>query len=87
MAGQGGVYDPVTRICSGAGHIELTANNGERIILSEIRYKHIPSWAQVRDWLAGAGFTIERTYKNYSNEPLAENENDYVKATLWARKS
>ena len=85
-ASYGSVYDPVTRICAGAGHLDLTAINGERIIMSEIRYKHIPAWAQVCDWLTGAGFIVERTYRNYSKEPLADNESDYVKATIWAQK-
>ena len=85
--GFGGVYDPVSRICTGAGHMELTLNNGQRFILPETWHKHIPSQAQVYDWLAAAGFTVEKTYKNYTHEPLAEDESEYVKATLWARKN
>ena len=82
----GGVYDPVTRICTWASHTDLTTNNGEQIIESTTGYKHIPSLAQVYGWLTDAGFVIEKTYRNYKDEPLSENEPDYVKATIWARK-
>ena len=82
----GGVYDPVTRICTWAGHTELTTNGGERIIESRMGYKHIPTLEQVYRWLTSAGFVIEKTYRNYKDEPLSESEPDYVKATIWARK-
>jgi hypothetical protein len=29
---------------------------------------------------------VEKTYRNYTDESLAENEPDYVRATIWARK-
>jgi hypothetical protein len=60
--------------------------NGERIIESTAGYKHIPALKQVYAWLAKAGFSIEKTYKNYSDEPLDENHKDQVRATIWARK-
>ena len=82
----GSVYDPVTRICTWASHIELTTNNGGLIIESTMGYKHIPSLEQVFGWLREAGFIIEKTFRNYSDEPLTESEPDYVKATIWARK-
>ena len=82
----GGVYDPVTRICTWASHRELKTNNGELIIESTTGYKHIPTFEQVNKWLDDAGFIIKKTYKNYTNEPLSENESDYVKATIWAEK-
>lgn len=85
--GYGGVYDPVTRICAGASHLEITTNNGEQFILSQLRHKHIPTQAQVYGWLAEAGFTVERTYKNYSDAPLAEPIDETThRATIWARK-
>jgi SAM-dependent methyltransferase len=85
--GYGGVYDPVTQICTGAGHLEITTNNGEQFILAEQSSKHIPTQAQVYRWLAEAGLTIEKTYKNYSDEPLREpiDESTY-RATIWAWK-
>ena len=82
----GGVYDPVTRICTWASHKELTTNNGERIIESTTGHKHIPTLEQVYGWLSDAGFVVEKTFRNYKNEPLTESEPDYVKATIWARK-
>ena len=85
--GWGGAYDPVTRIHAGIGHWELTTNNGEQFRYAEKpNYKHIPAFSQVCGWLADAGLTIEKSYRNYTDEPLSETEPDYVKATIWARK-
>lgn len=84
----GGAYDPVTQICSGPNHWELTTNNGEQIILSSpCRYKHIPTQAQVYGWLASAGLTIERSYLNFTQDPIPEPIPEHMyRATLWARK-
>lgn len=82
----GGVYDPVTRICTWASHSELMTNNGECIVESTMGYKHIPTLKQVYGWLFDAGFSIEKTYRNYTDQPLSENESDHVRATIWARK-
>lgn len=82
----GSVYNPVTRVCAGANHFDLTANNGQRIILSEVWHKHIPSQEQVSAWLTSAGFTVEKTYRNYTVEPLDQRESGHVRATIWARK-
>ena len=83
--GYGGAYDPVTRIWSGIGHWKLTTNNGEQIIYAEKpRYKHILSLKQVYGWLTDAGFTVEKTFRNFTGEPIADNEPDHVRATIWA---
>lgn len=82
----GCVYDPLTHICTWASHTELLINNGKRIIESTMGYKHIPMLNQVYEWLTDAGFSIEKTYRNYKNEPLSEHEPDYVRATIWAKK-
>jgi len=82
----GGVYDPVTRICTWANHRDLMANNGERIIESTTGYKHIPTLKQVYGWLADAGFVIEKSYRNYTDEPLDEQHSDHVRATILAKK-
>ena len=83
----GGAYDPVTRIWTGIGHWELTTNNGEKFIYStKPRYKHIPTLKLVYSWLAEAGFTVEKAWRNYTDDPLSEQEPDYVKAIIWARK-
>ncbi len=83
----GSVYDPVTRICAGTEHWELKANNGESFIISEQWHKHIPSQAQVYGWLSEAGLTIERSYKNYTDEPIPEPlDESMYRATIWARK-
>ena len=84
--GYGNVYDPVTHICTWASHGDLLTNNGGRIIESTMGYKHIPMLNQVYGWLADAGLTIEKSYRNYTDEPVSENEPDYVKATIWAKK-
>jgi SAM-dependent methyltransferase len=82
----GNVYDPVTRICTWVSHRDLLTNNGERIIESTMGYKHIPTLTQVFGWLNDAGFLIERTYCNYTDEPLSEQTPDYARATIWAKK-
>lgn len=83
----GSVYDPVTQICTGAGHWELTTNNGEQFIIPKRWYKHIPTQQQVYGWLANAGFTIERTYRNFTSAPLPEPITEEThRATIWARK-
>ncbi|MDD4125061.1 MAG: class I SAM-dependent methyltransferase [Eubacteriales bacterium] len=82
----GSVYDPVTRICTWASHSDLLTNNDERIIISTAGYKHIPTLKQVYEWLADAGFNLEKTYRNYTDEPLDDNESDFVRSTVWAKK-
>lgn len=85
--GYGGVYDQVTQICSGPGHLELTTNNGKLLVVPEHSYKHIPTQAQVYGWLNGAGFAIERSYLNYTSEPIPEPiPESMFRATLWACK-
>lgn len=83
----GSVYDPVTQVCAGADHWELITNCGEQIIISKRWYKHIPTQAQVYRWLEEAGLVIERTYMNFTEEPLPIPivESTY-RATVWARK-
>jgi SAM-dependent methyltransferase len=84
----GSVYDSVTQMCAGASHWELTTNNGEHFIIPRLWHKHIPTQAQVYDWLTQAGLTIERTYVNYTDEPIPEpiTESTY-RATIWAQKN
>ena len=83
----GSVYDSVTQICSGVNHTELTTNNGEQIIIPRLWNKHIPTQSQVYEWLDDAGFVIERTYKNFTDEPFPEpiDESCY-EITIWAYK-
>lgn len=83
----GSVYDPVTQLCGGVSHWELTTNNGEDFTVVTNWYKHIPKQAQVYEWLVQTGLTIEKTYKNFSTEPLPEpvDESTY-RATIWAYK-
>lgn len=84
----GSVYDPVTQLCGGVSHWELTTNGGEDFTVAINWYKHIPKQAQVYEWLGKAGLTIEKTYKNFSAEPLAKpiDESTY-RATIWAYKN
>ena len=81
----GSVYDPVTRVCAWASHKDLLTNNGERIIESTVGHKHIPTLKQVYGWLSDSGFTVERSYRNYTDAPLNEDESDFVRASIWAR--
>lgn len=83
----GGVYDPVTQICSGSNHWELQTNNGETFICPERWYKHIPTQAQVYSWLAEAGFQMERTYHNFTDAPVPEPiDKTTYRVTIWAKK-
>jgi hypothetical protein len=83
----GSVYDPVSQICTGASHFELTTNNGESFIYPVRWYKYIPTQAQVYGWLHAAGFSIERTYHNYTNDPVPEPiDRSTHRVTIWARK-
>lgn len=81
------VYDPITQICTGTGHWELTTNSGELVMIPQRWYKHIPKLRQVYDWLSEAGFVIERTYQNYTDEPIPEPIGEAVsRAVIWAKK-
>ena len=82
----GGVYDPVTSICTWASHVELLTNNGERLIEPTHGYKYIPTLIQVYGWLSAAGLIALKTYKNYTAEPLDEQDAEFARATIWARK-
>lgn len=84
----GSVYDPVTRICTGTGHLELTANNGETFVYPERWYKHIPTKEQVFTWLDESGFSIRRTYHNYTEKPVSEPiDSSTYRMTILAEKS
>jgi SAM-dependent methyltransferase len=82
----GNIYDSITRICSWNGHWELKTNNGEQINKPLIGHKYIPTLKEVYYWLSDSDFKIVKTYRNYTNQPLSENENDYVRATILAQK-
>ena len=43
----GSIYDPITQICAGTNHWELTTNTGELFIKPERWYNHIPTQSQV----------------------------------------
>jgi SAM-dependent methyltransferase len=84
----GSVYDPVTRICTGTRHWELKTNNGESFVaFTEQWHKYIPTQEQVYSWLREAGLIIERTYKNYTDEPIPEPLDESMhRATIWAKR-
>jgi len=83
----GGVYNPVTRICVGSNHLELTANGGEAFVLPRLWHKHIPSQEQVWQWCQRAGFTVENAYKNFTGESVPVPLDDETRrVTLLARK-
>lgn len=84
--GYGSVYDPVTQICTGAGHLELMTNTGETIIVPDQWHKHIPTQAQVYQWIHDAGMEIGRSYLDYTQEPVPVPVKENCRATLWIRK-
>ena len=86
IVGYGGLYNPVTQMCTWTNHMELVTNNGKEIIVPKTGYKYIPMLAEVYKWLDDAGFVIEKAYRNYSDEALSIDEIDFVRATIWAKK-
>ncbi len=84
----GSVYNPVTQVCTGANHTELTCCNGQRLVFPRNWHKHILTLGQVKGWLADAGLVVEQATKNFTTEPLAEPlDGDTWRATIWARKT
>jgi SAM-dependent methyltransferase len=84
----GSVYNSTTRMCAGATHWELTTNGGEHLVISKLWHKHIPSQEQVWGWCAKAGLTIERTYKNHTQNPVPEPLDETThRATLLANRT
>lgn len=83
----GSVYDPVTQIAAGSSHVEITTNNGERIVVPEVWHKHIPTLEQVTSWLRASGLTPEAAYANFTHAPLPDPLDETMhRATIWARK-
>lgn len=75
------------KIAAKSGHYELTTNSGEKLIISKRWHKHIPTQVQVYNWLSEAGFSIERTYQNFTDEPIPEPIGEATKrAIIWAKK-
>jgi hypothetical protein len=84
----GGVYNPVTRICAGSNHTEIETGGGERFVVRQLWSKHIPSQEQVWQWCAQAGFAIEKTYKNFTQESVpVPLDGETGRVTLLARKT
>ncbi len=87
MCGYGSIYDPITQVCAGASHTSFTTNNGETFVVPRLMRKHIPTQAQVYNWLRSAGLEIEAAYRNFTNEPLPEPITEGTfRATIWAVK-
>ena len=83
----GSVYDSVTQMCAGCSHWELTTAGGEKLIVPNNWYKHIPTLQQVYDWLNEAGFDVFNTYGNYTDKPLPDIPDDELwRATILAKK-
>lgn len=83
----GSIYDPVTQICAGVKHFQIQTNNSETVIYPIRWYKHIPTQAQIYHWVRAAGLTIERTFQNYTSNPVPEpNDTSTYRAVIWAKK-
>ena len=70
---------------------EITIITGQKNLTAQklyekCGYKYIPMLSEVYQWLDDAGFIIEKTYHNYSEESLSENETEFVRATVLAKK-
>lgn len=79
----GGTFDPITQIYSGHNRTELCAKDGQEIIVKRSSVKHIPTLNDVTLWLIETGFTVQKIYDDYLNNPISENTN---RAIIWAEK-
>lgn len=76
-------YDPKKQMLFGYNKTELKLEN-EFLIKIEKRYeKHIPTLAQVKDWLQECNFSIEQIYGSYQGEKIGNNTS---KAIIYAKK-
>lgn len=76
-------YEERTQITTFKRKIEITTKAGERIVKESDCVKHIPTLAQVREWLEETGFKIIQEYGDYKGEPISETSN---RAIIWAEK-
>ncbi|MDR0929812.1 MAG: class I SAM-dependent methyltransferase [Oscillospiraceae bacterium] len=78
--------DPVQRLWMGTGHIELTLANGQPLMIPDNWRKYIPTMPQILDWLAEAGLTASRTYRDFTDAPVEVDAQESFRATIWAVK-
>ncbi|MDR0897385.1 MAG: class I SAM-dependent methyltransferase [Oscillospiraceae bacterium] len=78
--------DPVQRLWMGTGHLELTLANGQSLMIPDNWCKYIPTMQQILDWLAEAGFSMVRSYRDYTDAPVDVEAEACFRATLWAVK-
>lgn len=79
----GGTYDPDTQICDGKNRTELTFLDGTQKIIFGISRKHIPTLADIHQWLDEFGFAIIAEYGDYSKNTISDNTG---RAIIWATK-
>ena len=67
-----------------AGH-KVTGFDADEFMLLRC-YRRMKDVPNITCYQADAGLDAEKTYRNYTYEPLSDNEPDFVRATIWARK-
>jgi SAM-dependent methyltransferase len=81
--GCGGTFDLITQMTDGKSRTEITSKTGEKYSFEKISRKHIPTLANVHDWLSENTFIVEEEYGSFTREPISENTH---RAIIYARK-
>jgi len=79
-----GSYDTKTQIASGKGCMEITRPGGQTVIFETEFMKHIPTLAQVHEWLSQNGLIIEQEYGDFQKNPISETTHRTI---IYARKN
>ncbi|MHB1150958.1 MAG: GNAT family N-acetyltransferase [Eubacteriales bacterium] len=79
----GGTYDSVTQICDGKNRTELSLPDSTQKIIYGVSRKHIPTLADIHNWLVESCFEIVKEYGDYNKNPVSDNTG---RAIIWARK-
>jgi len=77
------VYDKKSQIVTGSRRTGIKTAEGDAFTIGQTMRKHIPTLAQVAQWLDFAGLRIEKAYFNYADLPFGE---DTCRATLWIER-
>lgn len=76
-------YDAESRINKFVRRFEMVLADGSTLVQEIPSEKHFASLDQIRQWLAQAGFVIERECGDYQGNPISETTH---RAIIWARK-
>lgn len=77
-------YDAESRINKFVRRFEMVLADGSTLVQEIPSEKHFASLDQICQWLAQAGFVIERECGDYQGNPISETTH---RAIIWARKA